>query len=259
MMTITTQESADSKVVKVSPTDLDGYHATGNLHEENYTGPYEAMLAMLTSVTGSKRERVTASLSRLPGNVGSLNIRREEYEADDEDDNGQNENPGDSRDSPSWQVQITTSDESLLTHPRYYEKFSKPVVRALSLLIAEEDEGDKMVVDGVEREIGDVVEEGGELALEAQKKIKDGQKAFRMASCTLTCRYRIKKGEVAELRDPCTIQQPPGFYPTPKGRNWLFLGSSVEHDGKEIWVSEVYQLSGPKGWDSDLYGGKGGK
>lgn len=259
-MTIATQESADRKVVKVTPTDMEGYHATGCMNEENYTGPYSQLLGMLTSLTGSNRERLTATLSRLPGNVGSLNIRREEYEADDDNENAAAENPGDSRDTPSWQAQITTTDEPILTHPRYYEKLSKPVQRALSLLIAEEDEEDKMVVNGVERAIGDVVKEGGELAADAQKKIKNGAKSYRMASCTVTCRYRIKKGDVAELREPCTIQSPPGYYPTPRGRNWLFLGSSVEHDGKEIWVSEIYQLSGPKGWDTDLYGsGKGGK
>ena len=56
------------------------------------------------------------------------------------------------------------------------------------------------------------------------------------------------------LRDLGKIDSPDGDNPTLSGRNWLLWSQSYTRRGSIYQINTIWKLSGPNGWDEDIYG-----
>ncbi len=96
--------------------------------------------------------------------------------------------------------------------------------------------------------------------------VRKGVQSYRSPSATWT-EKRIIKGLLTGSANS-TLSKPtidvsdvgkisnPQDAPTPSGRNWLLVGKTLSNNSDGTWTqSSVWEMSGPDGWDENLYEG----
>ena len=228
------------------------YRATGESRSQEWTGPWEEILAKMQQLPASLSERLDASATRTAdGEFGTLRATWTFYEFAGEE--GQEDSPpGSDRDNPQYEVQTSAVQEPILTHPKL-AYLPLNYLKALKMLMDGYTLEDKIYSEGHQTEmtIGDFLNDIP--TPEATRLVLQGVTHYVSPQVIVTVRYA--SASVPQFAQICSIvDKLPGPLPAPAGgRNWLFEGPSVSMDGPQIIVSETYRLSGPGGWSEFLY------
>lgn len=232
---------------------------------------------LLSGVTLSKVNATTAD-----GGITTIKLtfttpEDDEEDEDDEDDSNlsaDDPDDGSGNDSSATEgatsgkysykcsLDVTLSDEPLLTHPKLgnvsgaqleYVKAFMDGARAWEKVPVLDSDG-KPQTDKKGRvktkTLGSLLSGGGKLVELAKK----GVTSYKAPMATFSESYVSKSGSC----DTSGVGQvgTPGGAPKFKGRNWLLVSrnSTLNEDGKTHTISSVWMLSGAGGWDEDLYG-----
>lgn len=246
---ITAQESLEHTRTRTRPviTGQDAFVNGGDTETYHYTGPWATMLARFNSLEGTLTRRVEATLTRsADGNFGELEYTYTSYIPSKDAVNADPESsmPGSSSANPCYDLTTSEASAPLLTSP-LATGLSDEGARAL-----------KMLIDGYaptdmfddERTIEEVASASNEKLF---KLVSKGVTEYLVQRVTLTARY---KADAPVAGGGMTVKDPPGpFASAGAGREWLYLGATQNMSNGEIWVTETYKLSGPGGWEDDLY------
>jgi hypothetical protein len=140
-----------------------------------------------------------------------------------------------------YSLQATVSTEPIETHPDFVEKIGG--TPDAPLFNAEFDEAGKF------KGFPAVLADG------TTQNPKAGIKSYQCPSVVYSLEYTTNSTADA-LNDVGKISSPPSsaMLPSAAGRNWLFLGGTATKKGNAISVKKSWKLSGPRQWDSDIYG-----
>lgn len=243
------REQVEHTRTKLRPviSGQDSFVAGGDTETYRYSGPWAAMLSRFNALDGTLTRRVEATLTRsADGNFGELEYTYTTYIPAKEAVNADpgSTMPGSSGDNPCYDLTTSEASAPILTSP-LAANLSDEGARAL-----------KMLMDGYAPT--DMFDD--ELTIEEVAKaanatlydlVSKGVTEYLVQRVTLTARYKSASpvaGGGIEIKDP-----PGPFGAAGKGRNWLYLGATQNMSNGEIWVTETYKLSGPGGWDENLY------
>lgn len=226
----------------------DAYVPNGDTESWHYTGPWADMLRQFEALDGTLLRRVEATLTRTEdGEFGELAITYTDYMKQENAIQGDPDGalPGSSRELPQYELGISEANAPLLTHPLYAE-LPQEQLTAAHMYMTGSLETD-MVTES--KTVGQLLDDMGQLAV----RIRRGQTEFLQQSVTLTAKYRAGASGSVQITPFQVVTQVPGGISTPAGRNWLTYPASRSIQGREVWVGETYKLSGPAGWDKELY------
>ncbi len=234
---------------------VDNYQATGDTLERRWSGPWGELERLMESLGYSEASRLDATLTRVAdGDMAELVATWTDYRRKDDAGGGGGEAmPGSSREAPAISVQVTVTEEPLLTHPNY-SFLTGDYLTALKMLMDGYKESDVMTDSRngepiTLKQLLSEVDTGDDNLVE---RVKKGQTHYMAPAVQVTCRYR--SSTMPKLGTSLKIGQPPSGVPTPPNHNWLALVPGVDMQNGEIWVSETYLLSAPGGWDQTIYG-----
>lgn len=250
------QEQVDYTLTKNLPViaGADLWRATGETEEQHWTGPWDVLKAKYDALPASYTRRLRAVLRRVAdGETAELAATWSLYTSGDGQTGGDGEEqkqPGEDRDHPEYDLQTSTRQEPILTHPKW-AGLTDDQIAAL-----------KMVMDGYKRTETITLSDGKSAKIydvlkdlkpkELLQLIMKGVTVYNVPHTVLTVRYRAV--EVPHIATAGTIvSSVPGGFATPAGRNWYFHGPSWQMKGSELWVTEVYELSGVGGVDPFIY------
>lgn len=256
----TVQEQVDYTLSRSVPViaGADLYRATGETEEKHWTGPWAEMRAVYDGLEYSVTRRLRATLKRVAdGDFAELSATWTMYTTGDGvtgEDGKEKKQPGEDRSCPEYDLQTSTVQEPILTHPKWA---SLPEYQLEAL---------KLVMDGYKRTSPFTYENGGKEVKSTLYEVLKSVSPKELLQCilkgvthynaphiVLTVRYRAE--DVPSIATVGTIVSTvPGGFATPAGRDWYFHGPSWQMKGAELWVSEVYELSGPGGWNGFIYG-----
>lgn len=254
------QEQVDYTLSKSLPiiAGADLYRSTGETEEKHWSGPWAEVKAQYDALEYSYLKRLRATLKRsADGEFGELTASWSMYQTGDgqtEPGSGSGEEkqqPGESRDVPEYDLQLQTVQEPILTHYKW-NILNEDALLALKMLMDGYKRDEPILLkDGTKSTVGAVVDDIS--PPELVSKVLQGVTAYNSPHIVLTVRY--KSVEIPSIATVGTIvTSVPGGFATPSGRNWYFHGPSWTMKGSELWVTEVYELSGPGGWDAFIYG-----
>lgn len=247
---ITAQESLEHTRTRTRPviTGQDAYVNGGDTETYHYTGPWSTMLARFNSLGGTLTRRVEATLTRsADGNFGELEYTYTSYIPAKDAVNADPDSamPGSSSGNPCYDLTTSEASAPILTSS-LAANLSDEGARAL-----------KMLIDGYaptdmfddERTIEEVAKAADEKLF---KLVNKGVTEYLVQRVTLTARY---KSASPVSGGGMTVKDPPGPFASVAGndREWLYLGATQNMSNGDIWVTETYKLSGPGGWEDDLY------
>ena len=237
-------------------TGADDYVETGESLEQAWTGPWAELEARMRAMRYSNTQRIDCTLTRIAdGDMAELTVTTTYYTASPGGGGGSGEGgeeaskPGESKEHPAYEVQVQMVQEPILTHPKF-QSLNADVLNALKMVMDGYKLSEKILcADGERRAIDEVLKSTPSPLTEL---VKHGLTHYLSPSITLTARYKAQS--VPQLATAGQIvSSVPGGFGTPQGRNWFYGGPSVSMEGEQIIVSEVYQLSGVGGWDTNIY------
>lgn len=230
----------------------DLYKATGESRSQEWSGPWEDILAKMGALPASLVERLDATATRAAdGNFGTLRATWTLYESAAGSD-GEAQPPGSNRSNPQYEVQTSAVQEPILTHPKL-AYLPLNYLKALKMLMDGYTLDDKLYDEGHQAEVTLQTLLDQIPTPQITKLVMQGCTHYVSPQVVVTARYTAPA--VPQFATLCSIvDKVPGPFPAPAGgRNWLFEGPSVSVDGSQIMVSETYRLSGPGGWNEFLY------
>lgn len=259
---IDVRESARFVLRDSNPADMSGYRATGRSREWNFTGDFDALSEKFEEMlaAGSYTALRQCVLTRGDGGMAELVVTEAEYEVADGDDAGGSEEAGSvgsSASNPLYEYSFAETAEPILTHPQiagvYGDGKDDDVMSALQFVAqGGMDNAIIYLSDGKQSDVKSFLEKKG-VSAKVQQMVRTP--SYIDVRTRLTVSYEVdKKASVAELGSTHVVKTPPGPIGTPKGRQWLYVGGGYRKQGDKVYRQEVYLLSGPKGWDADIYG-----
>lgn len=230
----------------------EGSPVNGGYSETMYEGSWDEMCAYADQVCASGGDywAITATVTRKAGNFAECRVRKQAM-----DGKREFEMPGSSRENPQYSLSCTAIPQPILTH-KLAESYSGEKLDALKRLVNGGCMGTKIDVSKegqpvTQKTIQSII---GDDTSKLIEKLKKGVTSFYGPQIVLQARYKVKDPGTVSYQKCCTIGSPPGPFKSPSGKfNWLCLGTTVEGSGKEWQVTDSYMLSGPDGWDKDIY------
>lgn len=255
---INVQEQAAYTRQLTIPRDMQGAVATGETEEWRYTGlmPQLQELFDAKKADGSLSTQVSLTLTRAAGNFGELVVRHSYYTAPDpEATDHKAKEVGSSRNNPSYDYTISTATESIMLHPLIAEGgLSDDLLTVLAHLTKGGTAQDVLrLSDGYEHFAGEyILHYAGDQGAKLLSIVATPQ--WLDIRINLSVTYAVAPDALVALPTACQIHsQVPGPLPTPAGRNWLSGPAKNSVQGDKCTVTEEYILSGPGGWDPDIY------
>lgn len=146
---------------------------------------------------------------------------------------------------PTYSMDVSLSDEPLLAHKKF-ESVPDKERDALVLIFqghTNDPEDDSLLKDKITSTAG----------LLALSKFKKGITGTKEPTVIWTERSTVKS--LAGLGGIGKIDTPPGGPPSAGGRSWLNIGLTAQQsdDLNSFDQQKKWELSGPGGWDTDLY------
>lgn len=249
---------------RVDPVRVAGtWEATGYSERWSMKGSLESMRAKMAELEASPRHRLVAQVTRIDDDRhAQLDVEYTDYRSASEMGAGASadgEAPGETRDMPSSRQSTNITQEPILSHS-LGEGLTDTELVALNALVNGAGYYDMITLSGP-----DPSAEGGVSLYEItimealehctnplKEKILRGITSYYCPHSEVTVRYMV--AEYPEPRSACEIVKEIPGQKTPNGYNWLRMPSTCEPDGQgQLWVTETYQLSGPGGWDEDIY------
>lgn len=166
------------------------------------------------------------------------------------------QNPAEDDPVPRYSMAVSLGDEPILTHERY-ESLPDNEREALRQILS----GEKYKTEEGKEEWEAEIESAP--GLEVLAKIKKGVSAHREPGLIWRERKRILFSQLnseSQLDKVRRIDTPPGSPPGGGNRDYMYLGPQLDQDetGEFADLVREWELSGPEGWDPDLYGDQGG-
>lgn len=222
--------------------------ATGVTESYKLTGRWDEIVAKGEALASAPADawQVTATATRIGGNMGELSVSLTEY-AEAGGSDGEEAELG-TAENPTYTCSYSLQPEPLLVHPMF----------------AGLTDGERWLLQQVEagahpdspQEFGG---QKGTLRAMCAAMGSTGKRALDFYLRGVTQYYEVH-GEVTarwsgsprayEIGKICS---PPGLLDTPTGRNWICCGTGVELSGDKIIYSAQFRLSGRDGWDQELY------
>lgn len=153
------------------------------------------------------------------------------------------------------ELAISTSEEPIESHSRYVSLSEEDKLN-IQHLKAGRLKATSVPGEYIRKDSGSggakIVFEG--LAEELAEKISKGISSYLAANQIWRVTYTSRKKPSATLLNGVGKINNPAGAPMPSGgRNWLFVGAQVNEVGNGYEYTLEYRLSGPGGWDEDLY------
>jgi|13_taG_2_1085334.scaffolds.fasta_scaffold02170_2 hypothetical protein len=149
---------------------------------------------------------------------------------------------------PEYNLEVTTSDEPLATHPKYEDLDADERAEAVELATNPPMEDDKETLKEID------TSDWADNKIELYEKMRSGVEAFRDPKVVWSKRW-VSESLPANLNKTGEIDSPGGSPPAvAANRNWLYLGARTRIRGLVYEIEESWELSGRGGWDDDLYG-----
>lgn len=252
---------------------------TGNTLTISYETPEEEALSTLPplgSGTSMMRGIILKKATVKPGEGGQASVRLEygkpDDDEDEEEDDGGSGNEGDDEEEGEVVEQSldgSVNDEPLLSHPkaqsgindahREYLKAVQDGTRIWEFVNElEEDGSPKRDKDGqpVMKPLKQLLKGLSSNGQEVLKMLQQGIHSYRSPGATYR-EARLVTAKEVSLDGLGQIAHPSGA-PTPAGRSWLMVGKAFTKvttgSGRKRWrVETLYELSGPNGWNKQLY------
>ena len=226
--------------------------STGQREVIKYTGPWEAILEHgVQAVSGAEGAvAVQVEMERNAGGIGEMTITEETYRiptATGGDDGDKESNLG-TADNPEITSSFTVQAEPLLSHPNF-----KGITDADAWLL-------QQVAAGTHPDAR--IEYNGKkyVLREACKSLSGAAgKVCQLYLKGITQYYEVYgditvRGTGGEFPGEVGhITTPPGNVSAPSDRDWLCTGKGKTKQGKEVVYTAQYRLSGPGGWNKELY------
>lgn len=211
------------------------------------------------------------SIKRLEGSLVEVRLTYESPDTDDDGGGGDGGGSPSDRDIVTYSLDCSCTDEPLMTHPKF-ESLPKNMIAYLSALaggtplwepvpelnedatdVKKEGEGDKAQVKY--KKLAKLLDEGGDVVNKLKDKILRGQTSFRNPGVIWRKSERIKSISCPSVSGVGRISAPEGPAPGAGSRNWLYVGLAADtHNSGKGWViTKVWEMSGPKKWDTDIY------
>lgn len=253
------REGARYVLRDAEPADMTGYVPTGRTQEWNYTGDFDALLEVFERelALGSHLARRECTLTRVDGAMAELVVTESVYESVTGDGDGGGEAAGavgSSAANPVYEYSFSESQEPMITHPHIVETWGADddVMSALQFLAqGGMDNAIIYLSDGKQSDVRSFLNSKG-VSRVTQRKMR--VPSFIDVRTRLTVSWEVdRKAAVSELGSTHVVKTPPGPLETPAGRTWLYIGGGYRKQGEKVWRSEVYLLSGPGGWDEQVY------
>ncbi len=153
------------------------------------------------------------------------------------------------RSNPSITITCQTVQRSILEHPKVKPTMDEGgnAARALKALSQGASEQDYVGLPGKQVQIASVA---------TGKAFELVQKSSTYLDITVTAQasYQVQQASITTSDVTVAIKSPPFAAGTPKGRNWLYTGTTYQKQGTTILCTETYMLSDAGGWDKDIYG-----
>lgn len=161
--------------------------------------------------------------------------------------------------SKSYSLDVNTNSEPIETHPDFRQWAGQAVVGGGT----NPQTGAIWDEDGAF--LGFAIEKAGEDSdsIYADPNVdKAGVKSFLSPGVTYTesITNSDSRGSNVDLEKVGKIDTPTKSDVLPKipsNRNWLLMGASVKEVGNGVAIDYKWKLSGPKGWNEDIYGTPG--
>lgn len=270
---------SDYSEYRKRPQEMTGYSATGDYDEEHFCGTLVecqeeagAQLAL-----GTKTVQVETSLRRLDGGMAELTVRRSYYKADGGSAHGSGCGGGGSGASdsgsgitvlttgawgtskarPTYEVHCAPTQESILTHPKitqYQGTIDETAQYCLKYIADGGGMWDIMQLPNqFQTSPADYLRANGytellDLVCKAPYFLDPGLE--------LTVTWEVSKDSPEEgFAELCTIQRPEGPIKVKSPRNWLLVDATYRTQAGKTQCVKKYKLSGPNGWDPEIYGG----
>lgn len=262
---IEVREAARFVLRDAEPSDMSGYKATGRVREWNFTGDYDALAEKFEEMLalGTYEAQRQCVLTRGEGGMAELVVTETGYEEDTGAGGGGGGEAwyvGGSADNPLYEYSFAETAEPILTHPLiagvYGEGEGKDDDVMSALQMVAQGGMDNAIIylsDGKQSDVKSFLEKKG-VSAKVRQMVRNP--SYIDVRTRLTVSYEVdKKTSVADLGKTYVVKTPPGPLETPENRQWMYVGGGYRKQGKKVYRQEVYLLSGPKGWDTDIYGG----
>lgn len=249
---LTVREHVDKRISLNRAAGKEYTESTGQREVIKYTGPWEAILEHgVQAVSGTEGAvAVTVEMERLEGGVGEMTITEETYRkptATGGDDGDKESNLG-TNENPEITSSFTVQAEPLLSHPNFKD-ISDADAWLLQQVAAGTHPGAHVEYNGKKSVLREACKSLSGSADKVLKLYLKGITQYYEVYGDITVRGTGSEfpGEVGH------IAQPPGNVSAPADRNWLCTGKGKTKQGKEVVYTAQYRLSGPGGWNKDLY------
>lgn len=172
------------------------------------------------------------------------------YESNDTDASMPGTGDGPRKPNKKYGGEYSDIEEPLLTNKRYAAVLSDAEKMALTEIMNGNIYKDEAGKDLWEKA---VISERGK---ECLAKIRKGTQSVIQQGFIWVEKLTIKSLAELNLDKIGKIDAPPGGAPTPPGRNYRYMAPRFDpNEDGETWAAERrWQLSGPGGWDPQLYG-----
>lgn len=213
------------------------------------------------------------SCKRIEGGLVEVRLTYESSNIEEEEGEGGGGGTPGEKDIITYSLDCSCTDEPLLTHPKF-EGIPKNMIAYLSALAGgtplwetvpklnkdatdvEYEEGGEGGQKSIKLEkLAKLLEEGGNTVIKLQDKILRGQTSFRNPGVIWRKSERVKSVSCPSVSGVGRIGAPEGPAPGAGSRNWLYVGLNADtHNSGKGWViTKVWEMSGPKKWDTDIY------
>lgn len=260
---------------RVRPADMANMTATGDTDEVSYAGSLEECQEFVGVMLGTATEtaQVRTVLTRMEGRNAEVVATTTYYKSATQDasqsggsgGSGGSESGtrrllptagswGHSKEFPVYEFQISTSQESILTHPRIAQQTLDPIAAFCLAYIANGGgpHDVQMLPNQLQSSAYDYLAAHG-YADEAEFVIRSPQ--FLDVGGQLTVSWEVAPDSATEsFPVAAKIAEPEGPIKVKSPRNWLYVGGTYKTEGKVTKCVKVYRLSGPNGWDPEIYG-----
>ncbi len=242
-----------------APADFEG---NGVKVKERWSGDFLEMRAWAERVFASSVGVIcSVELERQAADFAVVTVEREGLRkvddgGEDGGGGGGGENPEEDVGDETMWLESAGEERSLLSHSRYKDLDERAIEMLYAVANGAAPSDIVTYSENGKVKRGRPIDKLSGSAREAMWKIAKGMTHYMDRSVTLRTRERATAAQVRavakEVRCSLVTQVPQ--VATPKGRDWLDLGTEAELSGKDGWISESYVLSGDGGWDKEIYG-----
>ena len=264
---IAVRESARYVLSDSKPADMSGYAPTGRTQEWNFTGDFDNLKLKFEEMlaAGGYGAQRQCTLTRVEGGMAELVVTEVQYSKNEDEEDPEEDmtaaGVGSSAANPLYDYAFSEVQEPMLTHPKiggvWGTKGSAPddeVMSALQYIAAGGlDSGIIYKKDGKQTTVQALLGQKG-VTQTVQSMARTPNYIDVRTRLTVSYEVEPKAGVGDKNMQTYIVKTPPGNVKTPKGRTWLFVGGGYRKQGGKVYYAEIYLLSGPGGWDEDIYG-----